>query len=45
MVSTLISEFQKRRATESLVYKGFYKYFSSLSKACDKVFRLEWILQ
>ena len=44
MVSTLISVFEARRVTESLVKNGFYTDFSILRKAIDRVFALEWFL-
>ena len=45
MVSTLISVFEAKCVTESLVKNGFYTNFSILRKTCDTVFGLEWFVR
>ena len=41
MVFTLISVFEEKRVTQSLVDNSFYINFSILKKTCDKDFGLE----
>ena len=45
MVSTLISVFEVRYVTESLVKNDFYTNSSILRKLYGRVFDLEWCLQ